>query len=100
MAQQINRGGATALPLARAFLAVGGQLLISPDGELEPKPNISRCFMNGNASDARRAFTVSRRMVRRLRDPRFARSVKALVVTDGSQWDNGWFVMRGEASHD
>jgi hypothetical protein len=30
-----NTGGATALPLARAFIAVGGRLMLNPDGGLE-----------------------------------------------------------------
>jgi hypothetical protein len=39
--------------------------------------------------EARRGFTVCRRFSRRLRDPRFARSVKTLVIHDGGQTASG-----------
>ena len=89
------QGGALALPTARAFLSVGGQLLLDPDGKLEAKPDVTRCFLNPDAASARRAYVISRRFVRRLRDPRFARSIKALVVTDGEATRNGWLVLAG-----
>jgi hypothetical protein len=51
--------------------------------------------MNSDAAAARRAFVVSRRFIRRLRDPRSARSVKTMVLVNG-QDISGFLVMDGE----
>lgn len=89
---------AAALPIARAFLNCGGRLMISPEGELEARMDLERIFgSNSDSKDARRCFVVGRRLSRRLNNPRFASSVKCLVLMDGKQWDNGWIVAAGEA---
>lgn len=91
---QHNGGGAQALPLARAFLATGGRLSVSPRGVLEPVADLGRIFGPDSAArEARRAFVIARRFSRRLRNPRFAANVKALVLQNGQPGENGWLTM-------
>jgi hypothetical protein len=93
MSPQRNRGAATALPIARAFVEQGGRLLLNPKGELEAGGSFA-WMTAADPRQARRSFTVCRRFFRRLRDPRFARSVKALVIHDGEQTANGWRIVQ------
>jgi hypothetical protein len=93
-----TQGGALALPIARAFLATGGRLMVSPTGQLQAAADIARIFgPDSEPRDARRSFVIARRLSRRLRDPRFARSVKCFVLMDGEPTANGWQVV--EASN-
>lgn len=97
-ARHTAQGGASALPIARAFLATGGRLMIDPRGKLEAAADIARIFgPDSDPKDARRSFIVGRRFYRRLRDPRFARSVKCLVLMDGEPTAGGWQVLEGRA---
>ncbi len=90
MATAPQQGGAQALPIARAFLDIGGRLLINPKGKLETAMDAERAF------SSRRCFVIGRRFVRRLRDPRFARSVATLVAVEGDPV-NGWLVMEARS---
>lgn len=96
MATAFKQGSAPALPIARAFLDMGGRLMINPDGELETGGGCRWAFGSTPASEARRSFVVERRLYRRLRVPSFARSVKCLVVAEGQRTPSGWLVLRKE----
>jgi hypothetical protein len=72
MSQHQHTEGASALPIARAFVAQGGRLLINPRGELEAGGSFAWMTADDPRA-ARRSFTMCRRFYRRLRDPRFAR---------------------------
>ena len=102
MKHQPIEDGATALPIARAFLDTGGRFIISPEGKLEAIPNILRIFGSEkhpvDPNESRRGYVIARRLFRRLRNKRFARSVQALVVTDGTPTPNGWLVLEGGAA--
>ncbi|HEX8579919.1 MAG TPA: hypothetical protein VF655_10040 [Allosphingosinicella sp.] len=88
------QGGAQALPIARAFLATGGRLMLRPDGKLETAASVERIFGPGtDENEARLSFMVARTFSRRLRNPRFARSVACLVLADGQPTPNGWQVL-------
>ena len=80
MTTRFNQGGASALPIARAFLATGGRILVTPNGSLEAQPNLERLLMTDDARACRAAWTIGRRFFRRLRDRRFAACVKALAL--------------------
>jgi hypothetical protein len=54
--------------------------------------NLPCFFLDSDSQAARRSFTIGRRFVRRLRDPRFARSVSTMVAIEGEA-ENGWLVM-------
>jgi hypothetical protein len=101
MSARHTQGGASALPIARAFLATGGRFIISPEGKLEAIPDLSRIYESTlhplDPREARRAHAAARRLFRRLRNPRFARSVKCMVLMDGERTHHGWQVLRGEA---
>ncbi len=86
MSRNHQQGGASALPVARAFIEIGGRLLINPKGRLETAMDAERAF------SSRRCFVIGRRFIRRLSDPRFARSVATLVAVEGEPV-NGWLVM-------
>lgn len=89
-----QQGGAQALPIARAFLAIGGKLMLNHRGQLETGLDLDQLF--GPALDvhhARRNLSIGRRFARRLKDPRFARSVSALVAIEGERDPSGWLVM-------
>lgn len=88
-----QRGGASALPIARAFLEVGGRLMLDPEGRLETGGGLRWALPDVNAKEARKSFIVERRLYRRLKDPRFARSVRCMVLQDGARLENGWLVM-------
>ncbi len=94
MATALKQGGAHALPIARSFIATGGRLLISPTGKLETAIDSAKLFGSSTPKEARRGFVIGRRFHRRLRDPRFARSVATLVAMEGGRV-NGWLVMSG-----
>jgi hypothetical protein len=49
-----------------------------------------------SAAEARRSFVVERRLYRRLRNPGFARSIKALVAIEGAADQNGWLILERE----
>ncbi len=94
MIDTAKQGGAQALPSARAFVGIGGRLLINPDGKLEARTSLGPAFaLDAPAHVARPHFTIARRFYRRLHDPRFARSVAALVAVEGERTHNGWLVM-------
>lgn len=98
MAERTMQGGASALPIAHAFLATGGRLLMNPQGTLEPTISVERLFgANVTPAEARRGYVIGRRFIRRLRCARFARSVQALVVQQGERTPNGWLVMEQTA---
>ena len=89
-----TQGGASALPITRAFLATGGRLMVNPKGKLEAAADIARIFgPDSEPKDARRSFIIGRRFYRLLRNPRFARSIKCLVLMEGQQTANGWQVL-------
>jgi hypothetical protein len=94
MSDHSEQGGASASPIVSAFLAQGGRLLINPNGELEVAAGSLAWASADDPRRARRGFTVCRRFYRRLRNPRFAGSVKALVIRDGEPTPNGWLVVR------
>lgn len=97
MATQLKQGGASALPIARAFVANGGRLLINPKGKLETAGDLARIFgADADPAEARRGFVIARRLHRRLRNPSFARSVAALVAIEGERTSNGWLMLAGE----
>ncbi len=93
MASAQKQGGAQALPIARAFLEVGGRLMLDPHGRLQTGGGLRWALPDVNAKEARKSFTVERRLYRRLKDPRFARSVRCLVLQEGARLENGSFVM-------
>ncbi len=94
----IKQGGAPALPSAQAFIATGGRLMLDPNGELMTAADLARVFgADNDAKEARRGFVAARRFARRLRDPRFARSVATLVAMDGQRTATGWLVLEGRA---
>jgi hypothetical protein len=96
MASRPQPGGAQALPIARAFLATGGALLITPEGALVTGGSLARIFgADANPREARRGFTIGRRLHRRLRDPRFAASLKCLVIQQGERTPQGGLVLEG-----
>lgn len=95
MATQLKQESAQALPIARAFIEIGGRLMLNPEGRLETGGGLRWALPNVSATESRRSFTIERRLYRRLRDPRFARSVRCLVLQEGERSDNGWLVMRG-----
>ncbi len=68
----------SAIPIARAFVEIGGRIMVSPQGKLETGGNLACFFLNSNAKEARRSFTIGRRFHRRLCNPSFARSVACL----------------------
>lgn len=88
-------GGAQALPIARAFVEVGGRLMLNPEGRLETGGGLRWALPDVSAREARRSFAIERRLYRRLRDPRFARSVRCLVLQEGERTENGFLVMQG-----
>lgn len=90
-------GRASALPLARAYLAQGGRLIIDDRGKLEPVGSFAWITAD-DPKAARRSFVTCRRFCRRLRDRRFASTVKALVVQQGRKTANGWLELRQEGS--
>jgi hypothetical protein len=93
-----NQGGASALPIARAFLATGGRLMVDPKGKLKAAADIARIFgADSEPREARRSFIIGRRFYRRLRDPKFARSVKCMVLMDGERTHHGWQVLEEKA---
>lgn len=92
MSNGTHAGGASALPIARAFLNVGGRLMIGPTGRLEIGGGLRWALASTSAREARRSFVVERRLCRRLRNPTFARSVASLVAMHGKPL-NGWLVM-------
>ncbi len=99
MATQLkHRSVHQALPIARAFVETGGRIMINPTGKLETAADLLRIFgSESNPQEARRGFVIGRRFYRRLRDPRFARSVAALVAIEGERTANGWLVLDGRA---
>ncbi len=97
MASAQKQGGAQALPIARSFIATGGRLLINPTGKLETAIDAEKVFGGTSPKEARRGFVIGRRFHRRLRDPRFARSVATLVGMEGQRLPTGWLVRAGDA---
>lgn len=95
--QHFDQGGATALPITQAFLSHGGRLLIGPSGRLKAAMDAARIFGGEDIAEARRTFTAARRLHRRLRNPRFVRTVTAIVVANGERTPNGWLVLEGRA---
>jgi len=93
MSDTLHRGGASALPIARAFLGIGGRLMLMPTGKLDTQIDAFRIFGEQDPALARQRFVIGRRFTRRLRDPRFARLVGALVAIEGKRAANGWLVM-------
>lgn len=93
MATSHQAGGTQALPIACAFMAAGGRLMVSPAGKLVTGGNFAWMFSNSSAREARRSYTIGRRFYRRLRNPSFERSVKQLVVEQGEPV-NGWLVLK------
>ncbi len=96
MTTRHQEGGASALPIARAFLEQGGRLLLNPEGKLEAAGSFAWMTAD-DPRQARRSYTICRRFYRRLRDPRFARSMKALVLQDGEPTSSGWLVVRSRS---
>ena len=88
-----HQGGASALPIARAFLDVGGRLMLNPHGKLETGGGLRWALPDVPAREARKSFTVERRLYRRLRNASFARSVRCLVIQEGESQPDGWLVM-------
>ena len=93
MAARPTKGGAPALPIARAFLDVGGRLMLNPHGKLETGGGLRWSLPEISAREARKSFVVERRLARRLRNRSFRLSVSALVVQEGVRTENGWLVM-------
>ena len=81
-----------ALPLACAFLKCGGRLMLNPEGKLETGGKFAWMFSQSSPREARRSYIISRRFYRRLRNPRFERSVAALVAMQGKHFNN-WLVL-------
>lgn len=81
-----------AVSMARAFLAMGGRLMIDPIGRYESSLDLSFVFgPAGNQAnyDIARAFA----QMQRQRGPR--RALRRLVTREGLRLANGWQVMEG-----
>jgi hypothetical protein len=96
MATHPKQGGAQALPIARAFIATGGRLYLTPTGKLETAADLRFFGPEATAKEARLGFVIGRRFFRRLRDPRFTRSVATLVAIEGERAANGCLVMEAQ----
>jgi hypothetical protein len=70
--------------------------MLNPKGQLETGGGLRWALPEVSATEARRSFTVERRLYRRLRDARFAKSVRYLVLQEGERTANGWLVMRAQ----
>ncbi len=97
MRDEAIKGGEQALLIARAFVEIGGRLMLMPDGKLDTQLDLWSIFGDVDPTSARRGFVIGRRFARRLHNPRFARSVAALVATEGERTDNGWLVMEARS---
>jgi hypothetical protein len=97
MTSTLHQGAASALPIARAFLELGGRLMLNPQGMLETAGGLRWARPEISAREARKSFTVERRLYRRLRDPRFATSVRCLVLQEGTRLANGWLVVEAQS---
>ncbi len=95
-------GGMSRVLPASYFKRVGrrlvGRLLIDPTGKLETAIEAEKVFGGTSPKDSRRGFVIGRRFHRRLRDPRFARSVATLVAVEGQRLPTGWLVLAGDAA--
>ncbi len=58
MATRHSQGGASALPIARSFIATGGRLLVSPTGKLETGIDTEKVFGSTGPKEARRGFVM------------------------------------------
>lgn len=98
MTQAIHTGGASALPEAAAFVAIGGRIMLSPAGRLEAALDSATIFAADAApSAARKAEIAASAMKAQLRSPRAVRSLKCLVLRQGERTHGGWLVVGGEA---
>jgi hypothetical protein len=99
MATQLKQegAGATALPIVRAFVEMGGRLMLNHKGKLEISGGLRWALPDISAKEARRSLIVERRLYRRLRDPRFARSIRCMILQDGTQQGNGWLVVEARS---
>jgi hypothetical protein len=67
--------------------------MLNPQGKLETGGGLRWALPDISAREARKSFTVERRLYRRLRDPRFATSVRCLVLQEGNRSSDGFLVM-------
>lgn len=96
MAASIEIGTTPPNAAVRAFLDVGGRLMVNAKGALETGMDLDRILgPRSTAREARRGMIAARRFHRRLRNERFARTIKCLVIQQGAREPNGWIVMGG-----
>lgn len=89
--------GASALTLANDYLKQGGRLIIDPKGKLDAVGDMAWLW-TPNARKARHSYAICRRFFRRLKDERFAQTVKCFVIANGQRTAHGWLVMDGGAA--
>lgn len=95
---QRTAGGATALPIAATFIALGGRLMLSPKGKLEAGIEMGIVFAPETAPEAsREAERAARAITAQLVNPRAVASLKCLVLRTGERTPGGWLVAGGLA---
>lgn len=93
-----QQGGAQALPVAAAFVAIGGRLLLSPKGKLEAALDAMILFSPQDAPEATRsAYSAARAMTAQLCNPRAVAALKCMVLRRGERTPGGWLVVGSEA---
>lgn len=98
MNRKTHQGGASALPLATAFVAMGGRIMLSPAGQLEAAIDPAIIFgadiMPEAAREAHRAATA---LLGVMANPRAVSSLKCLVLRQGERTPGGWLIVGGDA---
>lgn len=93
-----NQGGATALPLATAFVAKGGRIMLSPTGRLEAAMDPAIIFGADTVPEAaREAHSAATALLGVMTNPRAVTSLKCLVLRQGERTHGGWLVVGGAA---
>lgn len=81
---------------AAAFINAGGRLMVNAKGGLEIGMDLDRIVgPDSTEAEARRGILAARHLFRCLRDQRFARTIKCLVLQQGERTENGWIVLEG-----
>lgn len=98
MTQAIHTGGATALPAAAAYGAIGGRIMLSPTGKLETAMDARVLVDPDSVPEATKAaHSAAKAMLAHVTYPRSVSSLKCLVLRTGERTPSGWLVAGGEA---
>jgi hypothetical protein len=83
----------SAMVALRGYLAIGGRILVTPDGRLEEGAGLPRSYTHGTPAEADQCLDLSRAYYDLRKRYRVDSLIKRVVRMLGQRTDHGWIVL-------